>query len=189
MFRLVDEERDTGEKISSLDLIHMVNLCNLCGICPCRDIRSAILNRKIEYVDQHGLKLKIRLIEGVERIGKLGGVFPRLTNLLLQHKTSRGVMQNLLGIHRERKFPRFPKHNFEKWCRDHNFAPKKNPVGKRKVAYFAGCTARYLFPDVATATVEVFEKNGVDVYVPQQQCCGMPTLLEGDRRLTSDFVS
>ena len=84
MFRLVDDQRDTGEKISSEDLIDMVNLCNLCGICPCRDIRSAILDYKTEYVDQHGLKLKTRVIEGVERIGKLGGAFPRLTNLLLQ---------------------------------------------------------------------------------------------------------
>ena len=95
MFRLMDEEINTGEKISSEDLIQMVNLCNLCGICPCRDIRSAILSHKTEYVDQHGLDIKIRVIEGIERIGKLGGVFPRLTNFLLQHKFGRRVLQNL----------------------------------------------------------------------------------------------
>ena len=188
MFRLVDEERDTGEKISSANLMQMVNLCNLCGICPCRDIRSAILNHKTGYVDQHGLDLKVRVIEGIERIGKLGGVFPRLTNFLLQHKFSRGVLQNLLGIHQERKFPRFPNYNFEKWRRVREPAQEKNATASRKVAYFAGCTARYLFPEVAAATVEVFEKNGVQVYVPQQQCCGMPTLLEGDRRSTVNFV-
>jgi glycerol-3-phosphate dehydrogenase subunit C len=188
MFRLVDQERDTGEKISSEDLIQMVNLCNLCGICPCRDIRSAILNRKTEYVDQHGLDLKVRIIEGIERIGKLGGAFPRLSNFILQHKFSRGVMQNLLGIHQERKFPRFPNYNFEKWWHAHKHAPRKNGTAERKVAYFAGCTARYLFPEVATATVEAFNKSGVEVYVPQQKCCGMPTLLEGDRRLTVNFV-
>ncbi len=189
MFRLVDEERDTGEKISSEDLIQMVNLCNLCGICPCRDIRFAILNRKTEYVDQHGLEFKVRVIEGVERIGKLGGAFPRLTNILLQHKVSRGVMQNLLGIHQERRFPRFPNPDFGQWWRAHKPATGKYSAARRKVAYFAGCTARYLFPEVATATVEVFEKSDVEVYVPPQQCCGMPTLLEGDRRSTVDFVS
>jgi glycerol-3-phosphate dehydrogenase subunit C len=50
-----------------------------------------------------------------------------------------------------------------------------------KVAYFTGCTARYLFPEVAKATVEVLERNGVAVYVPPQRCCGMPSMLEGDR--------
>lgn len=188
MFRLADEERDSGEKINSEDLISLANLCNLCGICPCRDIRSAILNFKTEYVDQHGLKLKVRMIEGVERIGKLGCAFPKLTNTLLQHDTTRGLVQSLLGIHRERKFPPFPKQSFDKWWRDHNVASPKKNAATRKVAYFAGCTARYLFPKVAATTVEVLQKNGVDVLVPRQQCCGMPTLLEGDRRLTSTVV-
>jgi len=189
MFRLVDDERHTGEKISSEDLIRLVDLCNLCGICPCRDIRSAILNFKTEYVDQHGLKFNVRFIESVERIGKLGGAFPKLTNAFLQHDTTRGVVQSLLGIHRERKFPRFPAQNFDQWWRAHNLALKKKSAANRKVAYFAGCTARYLFPDVAAATVEVLHQNSVDVLVPRQQCCGMPTLLEGDRQLTSKLVN
>jgi len=189
MFQMVDEQRDSGENISSEDLIRLVNLCNLCGICPCRDIRSAILNYKTEYVDQHGLKLSVRFIESVERIGKLGGAFPKLTNSLLQHDAARGVVQSLLGIHRDRKFPRFPKQNFDKWWREHNLASKKKSAANRKVAYFAGCTARYLFPDVAAATVEVLHQNSVDVLVPRQQCCGMPALLEGDRQLTSKLVN
>ena len=59
----------------------------------------------------------------------------------------------------------------------------------RKVAYFAGCTARYLFPAVAKATVEVLEHNGVNVYVPEQRCCGMPTMLEGNRNTTFELAS
>jgi glycerol-3-phosphate dehydrogenase subunit C len=31
--------------------------------------------------------------------------------------------------------------------------------------------------------VEVLERNGVEVYYPEQKCCGMPPLLEGDRGL------
>jgi glycerol-3-phosphate dehydrogenase subunit C len=58
----------------------------------------------------------------------------------------------------------------------------------RKVAYFAGCTARYYFPEVAKATVEVLERNGVAVYLPEQKCCGMPTMLEGDRKFTFDLA-
>ena len=188
MFSLADEERDSGQKIDSQDLIRLANLCNFCGICPCRDIRTAILDFKTEYTDQHGLKLNIRMIQSVERIGKLGGTFPGLTNALLQHDTTRGAVQGFLGIHRDRKFPRFPKQNFDKWWLDHKVASVKKSIAKRKVAYFAGCTARYLFPDVAQATVDVLQRNNVDVLVPEQQCCGMPTLLEGDRRLTSTLV-
>lgn len=188
MFSLADEERDSGQKIDSQDLIRLANLCNFCGICPCRDIRTAILDFKTEYTDQHGLKLNIRMIQSVERIGKLGGAFPGLTNVLLQQDKTRGLIQSFLGIHRDRKFPRFPKKNFDKWWHDHKAASVKKIIAKRKVAYFAGCTARYLFPDVAQATVDVLQRNNVSVLVPEQQCCGMPTLLEGDRRLTSTLV-
>ena len=59
----------------------------------------------------------------------------------------------------------------------------------RKVAYFVGCTARYMFPDVAKATVEVLERSGLSVYVPEQKCCGMPTYLEGDKPFTLDLVA
>ena len=188
MFSLADEKRDSDEKITSSELIGLAGLCNLCGICPCRDIRSAILDFKTEYADQHGLKFSVRVIEGVERLAKLGGTFPKLTNALMDYGTTRGVVQTLLGIHHERRFPRFPKQSFDRWWRDHCTASTRKKISKRKVAYFIGCTARYLFPDVARATVEVYEKNGVEILIPEQQCCGMPTLLEGDRKLTSKLV-
>ena len=188
MFSLADEERDTGQRIDTQALMDLANLCNLCGICPCRDIRSAILDFKTEYADQHGLKLNVRMIQSVERIGKLGGAFPGLTNALLQHDTTRGVVQGLLGIHPDRRFPRFPRQSFDKQWQDQKAASTATRVVDRKVAYFAGCTARYLFPDVARATVEVLQQNQVEVLVPEQSCCGMPSLLEGDRRLTTDLV-
>lgn len=36
--------------------------------------------------------------------------------------------------------------------------------------------------------VKFFQLNGIDVYYPEQKCCGMPSLLEGDRKLTMNFV-
>jgi glycerol-3-phosphate dehydrogenase subunit C len=129
MFRLVDQRSDTDIAISTDALNQMVNLCNFCGLCPCHDIRSAILNYKTETMEQQGLGLKTRVIEGVERIGKLGGTFPDLTNFVLQHKSLRGIMQKALGIHRERKLPPFPPKNFSKWWREHKPPPRKKSNG------------------------------------------------------------
>ena len=65
----------------------------------------------------------------------------------------------------------------------------KSPLtSERKVAYFAGCTARYLFPEVPRAAVDVLQHNGITVYYPEQICCGMPCMLEGDRKLTLMFA-
>jgi len=47
---------------------------------------------------------------------------------------------------------------------------------------------RAFIADVPRAVVDVFRYNGFEVYYPEQKCCGMPALLEGDRKLTLDFV-
>ena len=188
MFSLVDQERETGEKITTDQLMHLVNLCTFCAACPCLDIRAALMEAKIEYMDKHGLKFKIRAIEDVERIGKLGGAIPQLTNFLLKNDLARGLMEKTVGIHRDRKIPGFPKENFPEWIKKRQKNIKTGTKEKKKVAYFAGCTGRYLFPEVAMAVVEVFERNGIEVYYPDQQCCGMPSLLEGDRKLTLEFA-
>jgi len=77
MFRLVDKEREAGGKISPDELRHLVDLCTFCAACPCLDIRAALMEAKTEYMDRYGLKFKIRAIEDVERIGKLGGAIPQ----------------------------------------------------------------------------------------------------------------
>lgn len=57
-------------------------------------------------------------------------------------------------------------------------------VGGRKtddrVAYFAGCTANYIEPDVGSATVLVLERNGLRPIFPRQGCCGAPLLSHAD---------
>lgn len=188
IFRLVDEERKTGKKISTDQLRHLVNLCNFCGQCPCLDIREAIMNAKTEYMEKYGLGFKIRVIENVERIGKLGGAIPSLTNFMLRNKVIRWLIEKTIGIHRDRKIPNFPKANITAWLRKRNKNIGQVSKDKKKVAYFAGCTARYLFPEVAKAVIEVFEKNGIEVFYPEQKCCGMPSMLEGDRKLTMEFA-
>ncbi len=49
-----------------------------------------------------------------------------------------------------------------------------------RVAFFYTCSVNYNVPDVGRACVEVLERNGVLVAVPEQKCCGMPFLDCGD---------
>jgi glycerol-3-phosphate dehydrogenase subunit C len=188
MFRLVDKERETGKKISTDELRELVNLCNFCAACPCLDIRAAIMNAKTEYMENNGLGFKIRAIENVERLGKLGGAFPQLTNFLLKYEATRRLIGKAVGIHRDRKIPSLPKESFPDWIKRQEKNIEAESKVKKKVAYFVGCSARYFFPVVPKTVVEVFERNGIEVYYLEQQCCGMPAMLEGDRKLTLEFA-
>jgi len=188
LYRLYDKEVETKEKITAEELRNLVDLCNFCAVCPCPNIRADIIQAKTAFIDRDGLKFSIRIIEDVERMGRLCGALPQLTNILFQSKRIGALLKEATGIHKKRSIPRFPKENFLKWANRKNIHVKCKKKQKNKVAYFAGCTGRYLFPEVPKAVVEVFKHNGINVYYLEQQCCGMPTLLEGDRKLTLKFV-
>ncbi len=188
IFRLYDKQRESGGEIRTEELRDLVELCNFCALCPCLNIRQALLGAKTEYAEKYGLGFAIRAIENVDRIGRLGGTLPILGNFLLQNQVTRGWIERGAGLHRARKFPRFPRENFPKWVGRRKTNKGPGTKKRRKVAYFAGCTAKFFFPKVAKAFVEVFEMNNIEVYYPEQKCCGMPAFLEGDIKLAMEFV-
>jgi len=188
LYRLYDREMETGEKITSEELRHMVDLCNFCALCPCPPVRANIIEAKTRFIDRDGLKFGVRTLEDVERMATLCGAFPKLTNRLLRGKTTGELIKKAAGIHHARQLPAFPDENFPKWAKKKQLNIVSSRRQNKKIAYFAGCTANYLFPEVPQAVVEVLQYNGFDVYYPEQKCCGMPSMLEGDRGLTLEFV-
>ena len=188
LYRLYDKENKTGEKISSEELRNLVELCNYCALCPCPNIRADIIKAKTEFIDRDGLAFGVRTLEDVERVAKLCGMYPQLINIISQNRLTGKLLKLTTGIHQERRIPVFPQENFPQRARKQNLNTRPKKQANRKIAYFAGCTANFLFPDVAKAVVEFFQRNGIDVFYPEQKCCGMPSLLEGDRKLTLKFV-
>lgn len=184
LFNLADRAKAGGAPVSARDLADLVDLCNACGQCPCRPVQIDIRRAKDAFVERDGLPTVVRFIENVELVGKACGTFPALTNLILDAPALGRLARRIVGVHPERKMPKFPRDRLARWISRRGL-DRPRPAAGRKVAYFVGCTARYLFPDVAKATVDVLERNGISVYVPEQKCCGMPSFLEGDQPFTS----
>lgn len=182
LYQLWDEARETGQPILGEKLNELADLCTLCGLCPCPNIRTDIMQAKAARVDEIGMPIGVRILADVQRFARLGGLAPKLLNHLLSIPFINRWIKAFLDIHPQRNLPRIAPESFFTWARKHGLDHR--PEANTKVAYFAGCTASYLFPEVARAAVRVLEHNDVAVYVPPQQCCGMPTLLEGDRRIT-----
>jgi glycerol-3-phosphate dehydrogenase subunit C len=188
LFRLFDGEKEEGKIIGRDEFKSMIDLCNFCALCPCPNIRSEIMQAKAAFVEQDGLKSSVRLLEDVALVGKICGALPGLTNRLLDNPLSGKPIKRGLGIHPDRKLPAFPGESFTAWAKKQGLHKKDQDPKSRKVAYFAGCTAIYLFPQVAQAAVRFLQKSGITVWFPPQQCCGMPAYLEGDTRLALKFA-
>ena len=51
-----------------------------------------------------------------------------------------------------------------------------------RVALFVTCMVDMIYPDVGVSTVELLERNGVEVFFPEEQtCCGQPAFNAGFR--------
>ena len=178
LYRLWDREKETGIAMNDGQLRGLVELCTLCGLCPCPRVPADIMKAKSLYVKSEGLPPAVRLLTDVPRLARICGSFPRLVNAMQKSSLGGALLRKACRLHPERQLPEFPKESFFRWAARQGLTGRKK--GARQVAYFAGCTAGYLFPQVGRAVVEVLQRNGVAVYVPQQQCCGMPHLVEGE---------
>ncbi|ATW24952.1 (Fe-S)-binding protein [Candidatus Formimonas warabiya] len=82
-----------------------------------------------------------------------------------------------LGLDRRRVLAPLAPQTLKKKLAEVNAVP--SPV--LKVAYFSGCMANYIYPQVGEALVRVLNQHRVEVMIPPlQHCCGMPVFSSGD---------
>jgi len=182
LYRLYDREKENGHPATREELQKLADLCTLCGLCPCPDIRMDIIRGKTERVRKNGMPLGVRLLADVQEVCRFSGRMPTFVNTVLGLAPVDRSLKTIARIHPGRALPKAAPESFFEWARKNGL--HREPENEPKVAYFAGCTAGYFFPEVARAAVAVLKRNGVFVYVPEQQCCGMPTLVEGDAATT-----
>ncbi len=183
LYRLWDRERETGKSTGPAALRRMVDLCNFCALCPCPNIRADLIEAKTRFAERDGLSRGARLLQDVERLARTCGMFPKTFNRLIAGGVTGGLLKMAAGIHTDSRLPEFPAEGFDRWAAAETLRAPAGDGADRKVAYFAGCTGRFLFPEVPRAATRALRRIGVHVHFPEQRCCGMPPFLEGDRNL------
>lgn len=162
---------------------HSVDYCSGCRVCNevCpTGVKIAELNgrARAQIAAEEGIPLRNRLLGRNELLGKVGSYAPRLANFGLHNPLSRVVAEKVMGIARGAPLPQ--------WSTDGTFADwlkrteQQRLKSDKKVVYFHGCATMYYEPYVGKAAVAVLEKNGYEVIVPPQNCCGLPMLSNGE---------
>jgi glycerol-3-phosphate dehydrogenase subunit C len=126
-----------------------------------------------------GVSWRDRLLLKTDMIGSLGSLLASVANWVLGLRFFRGMIESWVGVHRDRQVLRFSPETFIHWWVRRGAAqvPASAP---RKVALFGSCLVNYQATDIGKATIQVLEKNGVHVVIPEQRCCGMPSFDIGD---------
>ena len=191
LFDRLDVEAVDGDvdKLPAADVKEVVDLCYQCKLCynhcpyhpPHRwmiDFPRLMLRARAARAKSEGVTFQDRVLGMADAVGKLGSWLAPLSNWANGVRLNRVVMESVLGIHRDRNLPRFHRPTFSKWFRRRK--PGLTGTAQAKVALFGTCTVEYNEPQIGRAAVGVLERNGIDVSMPPQKCCGMPFLDGGD---------
>ena len=190
MLKRIDQEGDA--EVSGLkqqDYDNVVDLCYQCKLCiphcpytpPHRwmvDFPRLMLRAKAARVKKSGVTLQDNFLGHTDLLGKLGVATSKVANWMNEVKTHRFLMEQLVGLDKDRVLPRFNNQTFSHWFAQHE--KKSGDAVAKKVALFYTCSVNYQEIETGMASVSVLEHNDIDVTCPEQKCCGMPFLDGGD---------
>ena len=186
----IDRYEGDVAKLTPADHRQIVDECYYCKLCynhcpytpPHQyeiDFPRLMILWKQRLAQERGVSWRDRLLIKTDLVGALGSLTAPLTNWFLGNRFVRRLVEAVAGVHRDRQVLHFCGETFPRWfSRRTKAAQTAAPV--RKVALFSSCLVNYQATDVGKATVQVLEKNGVEVVVPEQRCCGMPNFDIGD---------
>ncbi len=186
----IDVHEGDVAKLTPADHHRVVDECYYCKLCfnHCPytpphhyeiDFPHLMVAWKKRLAVERGVRWRDRLLIMTDAIGRLGSATAAIMNSVLENRLVRRFLERVVGIHQDRRLLHFSGETFRRWFdRRTKTAAADPPV--RKVALFASCLVNFQATDVGKATVQVLEKNGVRVVVPEQRCCGMPSFDIGD---------
>jgi glycerol-3-phosphate dehydrogenase subunit C len=197
LFSAID--KDHGGKVhelTPLDTQRVMDACFQCKLCEVqcpytpRDGHEfqldfpklvhrydAIRHRKREQPH----KLRLKLLEDPDRASAMARASLGVANAMNRVGIHRWFMEKLVGIDRRKLLPDFAQTTFESWAKGAGFMDKG--VGGEAVI-FQTCYVQGNEPQIGMDTIEVLEKNGVDVRCEKGlECCGMPAWEGGNLEL------
>lgn len=186
----IDKHNGHVGKLTPADHHRIVDECYYCKLCYnhcpytpphqyALDFPRLMVAWKKHLATTRGVRWRDRLLLKTDLMGMVGSAFAPIVNWILGLTVIRSLAQPLVGVHRDRQVLLFSSETFARWWGRRGGAAVPSS-GARKVALFGSCMVNYQATDVGRATVQVLEKNGVHVVVPEQRCCGMPSFDIGD---------
>jgi len=165
-----------------------ISRCLLCGACAQICPNQVPTNDCVQTVRQNiasNVKEKI-VMSSITTFSKQtrSGQIIRKSSSILQKCVGKKIPEQS-GLHL-----RFPLTSMS----NRKFIPKMNPVpftsqykskptSPKKILYFTGCGANYVFNQTATALTEILKKIDQTPNVPENQmCCGLPFYAAGDNQ-------
>ena len=192
LFDFIDQKHDGDvRKITETETATVMDQCFQCKLCDVQCPYTPRENHEYQldfpkivhrYWAQRaakadGVSLRDEILSDPYTPAKLARLSLGAANKMNRVSAHRWLLEKVLGIHREKQLPDFAQETFESW------AEKNDKIERRsdsEAVLFQTCYVENNEPQIGKDTVEVFEKNQVDLNCAKGlQCCGMPAWERG----------
>ena len=192
LFNLLDQKYDGDvRKLTDDDTAAVMNACFQCKLCEVQcpyterehhefrlDFPKLVHRYTAQETKRNGLTIRDRVLGDPDRAAAAARASLGMANAANKVRLHRIFLEKALGIHRDKLLPDFARTTFEKWAKT---AGKLASGSGCEAVLFQTCYVQNNEPQLGRDTLDVFEKNGVDLRcVEGLQCCGMPAWERGD---------
>ncbi|MCA9715706.1 MAG: 4Fe-4S dicluster domain-containing protein, partial [Myxococcales bacterium] len=194
LFELIDNKHDGDvTRLTGPETDQVMDHCFQCKLCEVQcpytprdshefqlDFPKLVHRYQAIRAKREGASLRDKVLGDPDRTAAVARTSLGLANVMNRVRLHRWFMEKVVGIHRDKLLPDFASETFERWAaKDGRIKPDAAPGGE--VALFQTCYVQHNEPQIGRDTVEVLERNGVDVRcVGGLKCCGMPAWEHGD---------
>ncbi|MBB3208098.1 FAD/FMN-containing dehydrogenase/Fe-S oxidoreductase [Rhodopirellula rubra] len=186
----------SSEKSNPFDSEEIRDVMDLCLSCKgCKsECPSTVDMGKMKaeflqhYYDANGVPRRTRMIAGYVRAQSMIANAPALFNALVGVPAIRRTMNRLIGFHPDRSIPKAARQTFRKWFQTRPRQFDGAGSNGRKVWIFADEFTQYGEPEIGIAVVELLERLGYEVGIPDHLESGRSSLSKGLLRNSRDIA-
>ncbi len=192
LFDAIDKRHDGDvRRVTQDETQHVMDGCFQCKLCEVQcpytprdkhsyqlDFPKLVHRFRAIKTRRDGVKLRERVLGDPDLAGKAARASLGMANTMNRVGAHRWFMEKVLGVHRKKLLPDFASKTFEAWAAS-NKKIRVKPGGEALL--FQTCYVQNNEPQIGRDTLEVLEKNKVDVgCLRGLECCGMPAWEHGD---------
>jgi len=197
LFDLIDEsptmEVDGVAKADFGKVVDQCYLCDMCYMTKCPyvpphewnvDFPHLMLRAKAIKFKKGETGFRDKLLSSTDAMGKLASipVVVQVVNAVNRNSAARGLMDSMLGVHKDRVLPEYDSAKFRGTSRPlESFAVRDGKETPGKVAIYSTCYVNYNEPGIGHDLVKILAHNEIPAKIVEKEvCCGMPKLELGD---------
>ncbi len=166
------------------ELLQVMDLCLSCKGCKSEcpstvDVGKMKAEFLQHYYDANGVPWRTHMIARYAGLQRWIAKAPWFANALTGTPTLRRLLNPIMGFHPNRSIPSTTRQTFSSWHRKRPQPVKSSNNTGRRVFLFVDEFTQYTEPEIGIATVELLERLGYRVEIPQHVESGRSSLSKG----------